>query len=402
MTSAELLLSPEGAREAATLLGELDVDAWLLYDFGGQNPLAHRLLGVGKTTRPAFALIPRDGAPVLLRHRIEASPWRGWPWETHAYVGWREMRDELGGLLEGLRVVAMEVSRGGAVPTLDRVPSGVVELVRGTGVEVTSSADLITVFHARWPARGLELHRLAAETVRTTALAAFERAVDAAGKGAPLREAEVMDWIRLRLSDEGITDQVDCIVACGSHTSDPHYQPRDRGASLDSGSLVLIDLWGRHPGGIPADQTWMGFLGERAPDRVREIWSATAEARDAALDLLAERFERRQPVRGWEVDAAARATLARHGLDSYFIHRLGHSIDEDLHGSGPNLDDFETHDERRLLAGVGFSVEPGVYIPGELGVRTEVNVHWGVDGPEVTPREAQTELLLAPALFVAP
>ncbi len=163
-----------------------------------------------------------------------------------------------------------------------------------------------------------------------------------------------------------------------------------------AGSVVLIDLWGRHSdGGIPADQTWMGFLGRQPPERVSDIWSAVRGARDAAIEFLSERAGTGEPVRGWEVDEVARRTLAKTGLDEYFIHRLGHSIDHDLHGTGPNLDDLETHEERRLLAGVGFSVEPGVYVPGELGVRSEVNVFWGSDGPLVTPTEIQRDLLLS-------
>ena len=396
MTEPKALLTPDRMEEVSALLSDQGADAWLLYDFHDQNPLAHRLLGLGRTTRQAFALFPRRGHPVLLRHAIEASSWSGWPWESREYRGWRELIQGLRNLLSGLEIVAMEVSEDGAIPALDRVPSGVVELIRATGVSVTSSMDLVTVFHARWSLEGLELHRVAAEVVRTIALAAFQKAAEAASGRTAIHEVELMEWIRTELRANGLTDQEDCIVAGGAQASDAHYEPAGYGAPLEEGSVVLIDLWGRHPdGGIPADQTWMGFLGRRPPDRLVEVWSAVREARDAALGFLSDRAAKGESVRGWEVDEVARGTLARRGLDSYFIHRLGHSIDTDLHGSGPNLDDLETREERRLLPGVGFSVEPGVYIPGELGVRSEVNVHWGADGPEVTPREIQDELLLS-------
>ena len=396
MTEPKALLTPDRMEEVSALLSDQGADAWLLYDFHDQNPLAHRLLGLGRTTRQAFALFPRRGHPVLLRHAIEASPWSGWPWESREYRGWRELIQGLRNLLSGLEIVAMEVSEDGVIPSLDRVPSGVVELIRATGVSVTSSMDLVTVFHARWSLEGLELHRVAAEVVRAIALAAFQKAAEAASGRTAIHEVELMEWIRTELRANGLTDQEDCIVAGGAQASDAHYEPAGYGAPLEEGSVVLIDLWGRHPdGGIPADQTWMGFLGRRPPDRLVEVWSAVREARDAALGFLSDRAGKGESVRGWEVDEVARGTLARRGLDSYFIHRLGHSIDTDLHGSGPNLDDLETREERRLLPGVGFSVEPGVYIPGELGVRSEVNVHWGADGPEVTPRETQDELLLS-------
>ena len=396
MTEPRALLTPDRVEEVSVLLSDQGADAWLLYDFHDQNPLAHRLLGLGRTTRQAFALFPRRGHPVLLRHAIEASPWSEWAWESREYRGWRELIQGLRDLLSGLEIVAMEVSEDGAIPALDRVPSGVVDLVRATGVSVTSSMDLVTVFHARWSREGLELHRVAAEVVRAIALAAFQKAAEAASGRAPILELELMEWIRSELCAHGLTDQEDCIVAGGAQASDAHYEPAGDGAPLEEGSVVLIDLWGRHPdGGIPADQTWMGFLGRRPPDRLVEVWFAVREARDAALGFLSDRAAKGESVRGWEVDKVARGTLARRGLDSYFIHRLGHSIDTDLHGSGPNLDDLETREERRLLPGVGFSVEPGVYIPGELGVRSEVNVHWGADGPEVTPQEIQNELLLS-------
>ncbi len=397
MTRAGPLLTEDRLEEVSALLTDCGADAWLLYDFHDQNPLAHRLLGLGRTTRRAFAFFPHQGDPTLLRHVVEASAWSGWAWESRVYQGWRLLNRELTELLSGIQVVAMEVSEGGVVPAVDRVPSGVVDLISSRGARVVSSANLITAFCARWSSEGLELHKAAAEVVRATALAAFQRAAQAASGQAPMLEAELMDWIRVQLRANGLTDQEDCIVAGGAQAADAHYEPDGNGSPLGEGSVVLIDLWGSFPsGGIPADQTWMGFLGSRPPDRVIGVWSAVREARDAALRFLSTRAATGESVRGWEVDDVARATLARRGLDSYFIHRLGHSIDVELHGSGPNLDDLETREERQLLPGVGFSVEPGVYIPGELGVRSEVNVHWGVDGPEVTPTEIQRELLLPP------
>ena len=379
---------------APTSDGEGGVDGWLLYDFRDQNPLAHALLGLGKTTRRAFVLFRRSGDPVLLRHAIEASSWRGWSWESRTYAGWQELEVALRSLLAGMTTVAMEVSSRSAVPTVDRVPSGVVELVREAGVQVVSSGDLVSHLHSAWGEEGLASHRRAAVVVRDVAMEAFERAAAAVRDGDPLHEADLMTWIQGQLEARGLPVHAGCIVAIGPTASDPHYAPEGRGERIVAGVPLLIDLWGGEPGGIPADQSWMAYMGRTPDPRTLEVWTAVRDARDAALCLLRDAHAAGRELRGWEVDRAARDLLTERGLAPWFVHRLGHSIDTELHGSGPNLDDLETRDERRILPGTGFSVEPGVYIPGELGVRSEVNVHWGAHGPEVTPSDFQTELFL--------
>jgi len=376
------------------LLAELGADAWLLYDFQDRSPVAHTLLGLGHTTRRGFALFPAEGPPVALCHPVDLPAWAPWPWELRRYTQRYEFEAGLRALLGGARIVAMEVSPGSAIPTLDLVPAGIVGVLEGLGVRVISSGDLVTAFHARWSEHGLDLHRAAARVVRSVAHEALRLAARSARGPAPFAEAELRDWIRARLREEGLTEQEDAIVAVGPSSADPHYEPEGVGAPILADALVLVDLWGAFSGGVPADQTWMGYLGAAPPDDVREVWGAVRDARDGALAFLEERAHARRDVRGYEVDAVARASLRSTGFDDAFVHRLGHSIDTQLHGSGPNLDDFETRDERRLLPGVGFSVEPGVYLPGRFGVRSEVNVFWGESGPEVTPSEIQRDLLL--------
>ncbi len=391
--AAAPLIHPDAPARVAERLAEAGLDGWLLYDFRDQNPLAHGLLGLGKTTRRAFALFRREGDPVLLRHAIEASAWSGWRWDQASYSGWAELEDALGGLLGGMRRVAMEMSPGNAVPTVDRVSAGILELVRGTGVEVASSGDLVSHFHAAWGEDGLASHRRAAKIVRAVAHELFERVGAAIRAGSPLREARAMEWIEGELRARGLSDQTGCIAAVSVNAADPHYHPVGEGAPISAGQALLVDLWGAEPGGIAADQTWMAWLGSEPDARTTEVWLAVRDARDRALELLSEAHAAGRELRGREVDRAARAFLEERGFGPWFVHRLGHSIDRDLHGSGPNLDDLETRDERRILPGTGFSVEPGVYLPGELGVRSEVNVYWGEAGPEITPAEIQRELV---------
>jgi Xaa-Pro aminopeptidase len=370
------------------------LDGWLLYEFRGTNPIAAMLLGVGKTTRRAFVLVPSEGEPVALLHAIETSSWRHWPFERRTYSGWRTLESELARLVAGRTRLAMEVSPGGAVPTLDCVPAGIAGVILGFGVELASSGDLVSRFHSAWTAEQLEDHRRAARVLATVAGQAFGRAADAVRAGAPTTEGALSEWIRRRLAEEGLVTQADCIVAVGPRASDSHYAPVGAGEPIRRGDLLLIDLWGAFEGSVPADQTWMGALAASVDERTQAVWEAVRDARDTALAFLRQSHAAGKEVRGRDVDDVARRLIGERGFGEWFVHRTGHSIDTQLHGAGPNLDNLETRDDRMLVPGVGFSVEPGIYVPGEIGVRSEVNVHWGADGPEVTPSEPQSEIFL--------
>lgn len=390
---AAFLASENGVARVQEALAELDLDAWLLYEFRGQNWISESLLGVEATTRRAFILIPREGEPRGLVHAIEGSHWQHWPWPTERYAGWQEMEEKLETLLRDVGRTAAEISPGDAVPTVDLLPHGVVQLLEERGGTLVSSGDLVSAFFSVWSQEQLRAHREAAEVVARVARGAFRRAADAVRAGRPTTEGALSDWIRSALGEGGLTVDVDTHVAVGPKAADPHYAPRGAGETVESGEVLLIDLWGRTDDrAVCADQTWMGILAGSVPDRVQEIWEAVRDARDAAVDFLRERHRAEEEVRGYEVDDVSRAVLRDRGFGEYFIHRTGHSIDRKLHGSGPNLDNLESRDDRRLIRGVGFSVEPGVYIPDEVGVRSEINVHWGPDGPEVTPAEPQDRI----------
>jgi Xaa-Pro dipeptidase len=390
--STALLCTRDGIERVQAALREQGLDGWLLYEFHHINPVPVALLGLGKTTRRAFVLIPAEGEPVAMIHAIEASSWRHWPFGRVSYSGWRDMEEKLGDLVRDFDRLAMEVSPGAAVPTLDYVPAGIAGLLLEHSVEIASSGDLVSAFHSVLSPQQLDDHRRAAVIVKDTARAAFERAAEAIRSGTPMNEGTLSAWIVEELQSHGLVDQVSCIVAIGPRASDSHYAPVGDGETINRGDLLLIDLWGAFAGSVAADQTWMGIMAPEVDARTQEIWEAVRDARDAALDFLRTRSEAGEDVMGLEVDDVSRGVITDRGYGEYFVHRTGHSIDIDLHGSGPNLDNLESRDERKLLPGVAFSVEPGIYVTDDIGVRSEVNVYWGPDGPEVTPDGYQTEI----------
>lgn len=392
--SEALLCTDAGIARVQSSLRDLDLDGWLLYEFHHINPIPVALLGLGKTTRRAFVLVPVEGEPVAMIHAIEASSWRHWPYARRVYSGWREMEEQLAALVDGCERVAMEVSPGAAVPTLDYVPAGVAGLLLDRGIQIASSGDLVSEFHSVVSEERMEEHRRAAEIVRDVARAAFERAADAIRGGEPTTEGALSEWIVSELASAGLTHQASCIVAIGPKASDSHYAPIGAGETIRRGDVLLIDLWGAFPGSVPADQTWMAVMDDGVDPRTQEIWEAVRDARDAAVSFLRERHAAGAEVRGFEVDDVARKVISDRGYGPQFVHRTGHSIDTDLHGSGPNLDNLETRDDRRLMPGVAFSIEPGIYIADDIGVRSEINVRWTAEGPEITPVDFQRELFV--------
>lgn len=391
------MLNPESLPPIQKALAAAGLDGWLIFDFHGLNPVALGMFGLeGMATRRIFVFVPRNGSPIAITHAIEQAPWRDWPsqWENRQYSGWRQLESALHEVVGGKRI-AMEYSPGDAVPYLDRVPAGVLEMVRAAGATVVSSADLVSRFYAVWTAEDLASHKRAAEVVARIARDAFQRAGDAARAGSPLTEYALQQWILGQFAENGLNTDHGPIVAIGPNAANPHYAlPPDDSSPIESGAILLIDLWAREEGGVYADQTWMGSLG--APSaRDLEVFHAVRDARDAAIALLRERIQKATPLRGGEVDDAARAVIDSRGYGERFIHRTGHSIDaRDLHGSGPHIDNLETRDERLLIPGVGFSIEPGIYLTGDVGMRSEVN-GWIGDGEVViTPQSYQTEMII--------
>jgi Xaa-Pro aminopeptidase len=268
-----LLTRAEDVARLQEALRAEGLDGWLFFEFHGQNPISKAMLGLDWTTRRSFTLIPADGEPHALIHSIEHSSWRHWPFRKTSYSGWREMESKLGDLLDGCSRVATEVSDRNGVPTLDLLPSGVVQLLGDYDVDLVPSGNLVSQFYSVWSAEGLAEHKRSAEVVKQVAADAFERAASAVRADAPLTEGDLSDWIRAELVARSVPFDVDCIVAIGPRAADPHYSPGETGEVIGEGEVLLIDLWGKaSEKGIPADQTWMGILSDSVPDRVQEVW----------------------------------------------------------------------------------------------------------------------------------
>ena len=370
------------------------LDGWLLYDFHGSNPVAQRLAGLSSTghitSRRWYYLIPAQGAPKGLVHKIERRTLAHLPGASTEYAGRVELEAGLTGLLAGMRTIAMEYSPRNAIPYVSRVDAGTIELVRDLGVQVVSSGDLIQQFEAVWSAAALTSHRAASERLYRVKDRAFAAIAARLRDGVPTTEYDIQAAMMQWFAEEGLITDHPPIVAAQENAGNPHYQPLAHGSrAIGRDEVVLLDLWGKltSPGAVYADISWMGFTGPEPPATLVAAFTAARDARDAAVTLIQDAAAAGREVCGWEADAAARRVLQAAGFGEAILHRTGHSLGEEVHGNGAHLDDYETRDERRLLPGTGFTIEPGLYFD-TFGVRTEINIAWGPDGPEVTgPRQ---------------
>ncbi|MGE0041406.1 MAG: M24 family metallopeptidase [Vicinamibacterales bacterium] len=372
------------------------VDGWLLHDFQASNPIAQRLAGLGggghMTTRRWFYLVPASGEPTALVHKIERFNLDRLPGRKIAYAGREELAAGLAAMLAGHRRVAMEYSPLGAIPYVSRVDAGTIELVRSHGIEVVSSGDLVQQFEAHWSAEAIASHKAAAARLYRIKDRAFEVAAQRTRDGVALDEYELQQLMWGWFAEEGLWSDAEPNVSAQENAGNPHYLPsRGQSRPIRANELLLLDLWGKleQPGAVFADITWVGYTGAVVPDRFAAAFAAIRDARDRAIEVVEAAAAAGRDIRGWEVDAAARAVIEQAGFGAGLLHRTGHSLGETVHGNGAHLDDYETHDERRLLPGTGFTIEPGVYFE-DFGVRTEIDMVWGPAGPEVTgPRQRE-------------
>lgn len=378
---------------------EQGLDGWLLYDFRGLNTLARRVVHFPENTHASrrwFYFVPAVGQPSKLLHRIEPHSLDHVPGTARPYLRWQELEAGVAELLTGCRRVAMEYVPRNANPYVSRVDAGTVELVRSFGVEVVPSGDLVQRFEACWDDEQWAMHLEAARHTRAAYDVAFEFLATRTRGGGTVRETEVQECVMGHFRRHGLVTDHPPIVGAGAHSGDPHYAPgAGSDATIREGDLVLIDLWAKldRPRAVYSDLTWTCFVGREVPERYQRIFRIVAAARDAAIDRVRAAFASDEPLQGWQVDRAAREVIEAAGFGTAFCHRTGHSIGQETHGSGANMDDLETHDERRVLPRTCFSVEPGIYLE-EFGVRSEVNVYVGPDcRVHVTGGEPQTHIV---------
>ena len=380
-------------REIQHALQEETLDGWLFYDFRGSDPLAYRILGLDETelsTRRWYYFIPAEGAPVGLVSSIEPYRLDRLPGPKLPFFTWQQHAERLTELLRNRQRIAMQYSPGNAIPYISRVDAGTIEAIRQRGVEVVSSADLVQRFEAVWTQEQWHSHRRAASVVRQTVDAAFGYLSD----NAPVSEYQVQQFILDCFARHGLMTYYPPVVAANAHSADPHYTPTaEQAALIRPGDFVLIDLWAKEPDGVYADITWTGFMGKAVPERYQEIFQLVRAARDAAISFVQERVASGQTFFGHEVDAASRSVIANAGYGDRFFHRTGHSIGTEVHGNGANMDGVETRDTRRVLPHTCFSVEPGIYLAGDFGVRSEVDVYITENEAIVTGDPVQTEVI---------
>ncbi|HUF23943.1 MAG TPA: M24 family metallopeptidase [Vicinamibacterales bacterium] len=374
------------------------IDGWLLYDFHGSNPIAGRITGLDRagkmTTRRWYYLIPKEGEPRALVHAIESHNLDSLPGSKTVYGQRRLLESGLAGILKGVKRVAMEYSPECAIPYVSRVDAGTIELVRKLGIEVVSSGDLIQEFEAVWDAKALATHREASEKLYRIKDRAFAMVRERLARNERTTEYDVQAAMVEWFAEEGLVSADAPNVSAQENAGDPHYQATaEKHREIGKDEILLIDLWGKvdTPGAVYADITWMAYTGAAVPEPYAKAFKAIVDGRDAAIALVEQAAREGRAARGFEVDRACREVIERAGYGDTFVHRTGHSLGEQVHGNGVHMDDYETHDDRRLIPGTGFTIEPGVYT-SEFGMRTEINMVVGEREATVTgPR--QTEIL---------
>ena len=374
------------------------LDGWLFFDHHLRDPLAYRVLGFTPPRTPTrrwYYVIPAEGEPAGIEHRVEPGMTASLPGVKIPYSSWTEQVEALRRITSGMRRVAMQYSPMCAIPYVAMVDAGTVELVRSLGLEVVTSAELIQTFEARWTPAALESHLEAGRRVDAVRAAAFALIREQTRAGNPLDEYGVKQFVLDGFAQAGLITDHGPIVGVNANASNPHYEPFEGAASpIRRGDFVLLDMWAKldRPGAVYYDITWTAFCGDNPTDEMRNVFAVVAGARDAAIRRVREAVAARQPLCGYEVDDAARGYIAARGYSQYFTHRTGHSIGQEVHGNGANMDNLENHDERRVAPWTCFSIEPGVYLPG-FGVRSEIDMFVGDDEARVTG-EIQREMVL--------
>jgi Xaa-Pro dipeptidase len=370
------------------------LDGWLFFDHHRRDPLAYRILGLPEHLQPTrrwYYFLPADGEPQKLVHRIESGALDTAPGKKDVYSSWADQREKLHALLNGAKRVAMQYSAQCAIPYVSLVDAGTIELVRSAGVEIVTSADLVQEFEARWSEEQYQLHLKAGRLVDKVLREAFDFVGEGLRSKYALTEYDVQQFIRRKFSHYELFSDHGPIVAVNANASDPHYEPSgERTAHVQPGDVLLIDLWAKltEPGAVYYDITWTGFCGDIVPDAVQRVFDVVRDARKSGSQFVIDQVAQQASIAGFEVDDVVRGHIEQKGYGEYFFHRTGHSIGTEVHGTGANMDNLESHDERRIIPSSCFSIEPGIYLP-EFGIRSEVNVYVGDGFAKVTGEEQE-------------
>ena len=403
------MLNSDIVRNAQQFLRKENISGWLVYNYLENNPVFRKIISpIGHVTRPCFIFIPKIGTPILFTHHVDAGKY---PLDSGSLPQYRLLvyssRSSLVQLLKTTLskepIVAMEYSPLNQLPRVSRVDAGTIELIQDIGSKVVSSQDLLQYATQRWTSLQLKSHIETAQKLGDIVKEAFQfietrlHKTDYSGIiSSPPNEFETAEFIRRRFREEGLDSPDGPIVSVNSHCSDPHYEPSfETSSKIKNGDWILIDLWARKsdvPNDVYADITWTAYVGNKVPDCKQKVFDIVISARDKALQYLKSSYMSGNPVQGCQVDDVARNHIAKEGYSEYFTHRLGHSINDNVHGEAVNLDNFETHDSRYIIPGIGFSIEPGIYLP-EFGVRSEIDVYMSEEGPYATS-PVQTEIIL--------
>lgn len=382
------------------VINKMGFDAWLFYDFRGSNDYAMNILDIPKSshlTRRFYYFIPKEGTPVKIVNAIEAGNLDHLPGEKLTYANHSSLTNHLKNTLGKIKNVAMEYSPMNAIPYVAKVDAGTIELIQSFGVDVKSSADLISMFDAAWTSDQYNEYLPVAKDLYEIVLEAYKYIKYNLLEGKVINEYDVQQYIMNEFNKRTYFTDHPPIVGVNENSANPHYSPSPESSKdINKGDFVLIDLWAKlnKDDGVWGDITWNGYVGEEVPEKYSKIFNIVAEARDKAFDLVKERFDKGEEVRGYEVDQVSRNVIENAGYGEYFIHRTGHSISTALHGSGAHMDNYETKDERLLLSGSSFSIEPGIYLTGDFGVRSEIDVYISDEGEVIcTGGERQKEVL---------
>ncbi len=382
-------------------LRERGMDAWLFYDFHRRDPIAYRVLGLranGMATRRWYYLVPASGDPVKLVHRIESGQLDALPGEKRVYASWQEHQGMLEEILRPHQSLAMQYSPLNQIPYISSVDAGTIELIRSFGKTVVSSADLVQQFEACWSQAALESHLEAGRRIDALIAETFREIGKRVDTNGGTDEYSIQQLILEQFEQHHLTSgRMRPIVAVNRNSGNPHYEPsREQSSPIRAGDFVLLDVWAklRKTGAVYYDVTWTGFVGDSPPQEIERVFQIVRTARDRAVECVQSAVREGRKLCGWEVDRAARSVITENGYGDYIFHRTGHSIGEEVHGNGANMDDLETHDDRQIVPHTCFSIEPGIYLP-QFGVRSEVNVYVEEHDARTTGR-VQEQLIRIP------